>query len=46
MFGYVWLLIRFSVRVGYGFDFFGFLKNGPIRIFRQDPTGSGTLFFG
>lgn len=42
MFGY-------SFRSWYGrvrFRFFGFLKNGLIRIFRQDPIGSGILFFG
>ena len=46
MFGYVWILIRFSVRAGFGFGFFGFFKNGLIQIFRQDPIGLGTLFFG
>ena len=44
MFGYVRILIRFSVRVGYGFGFFEFLKNDLIQIFRQDLTGSNILF--
>ena len=45
MFGYVRIHIQFSVWDGF-VSLFGVSKNGPVQIFRPDPTRFNILIFG